>query len=840
MRRTLLASAIGVAMLAASSLTTATATEWVVEAHYPDVQALARAAAHFQHVRVDREREVLRVATDEAGMELLRSAGLAVGIDHAASARLHSARQKVDVARRSGVVERGPTGYPGIPGFQCYRTVEGTDQTMDDLAATHPAIVEAHPIGPSWKKTQNPSEGYEMRALRITNLATATADPERPTMVAFSSIHAREYAPAELMTRFAEWLVSGYGIDPEATWLVDHNDFRLVLQANPDGRKHAEGGDLWRKNANDVDGYCSWGTHGIDLNRNFPFHWDITNGDGSSGNVCDETFRGPQARSEPETENLVDYVAGSCNAAGECSGGVFADRRTGSMIPAGGSDDGGAAPDDTRGIFFDMHSAASLVLWSWGDTPGPAPNQAGLRTLGRRFAFFNNYYPQQSDELYATDGTTDDTMYGLLGVPSYTFELDDEFGFFQDCGSFEGITLPKNLAALRYAARALHAPYRLPSGPDTLAVTVSGPDLIAIGDTIDVSAQLDSGRFNQSNGNEPVHNIAGASLYLDQLPWDAGAAPIALSAADGAFNSTIETATTALSTAGWPQGRHFLHVQGVAHTTAQAGTPNAAFVDVAAADDIATLQGHVTDHASGDPLAATLTLVNEATGEVRSTQSNAADGAYARTMLEGNVAVRVSAPDHLAEEIPALALVGGESTLRDFALLPNCTVFEDDAESGASAWVAQSPWAIVTNVTGNVTHAWTTGSYSNNLDSSLTSASAIDLSGYDDIMLAFDDRCATENGYDYGYAEYSTNGGGSWNTLYACDGRPSWQSHEIPLPSDANGSAAFKLRFRLSSDTSQNGAGWSIDNIRLEAGGDSCRAQQEPDDTIFADGFDGS
>lgn len=66
-----------------------------------------------------------------------------------------------------------------------------------------------------------------------------------------------------------------------------------------------------------------------------------------------------------------------------------------------------------------MHSAAELVLWSWGDTAGPAPNQTGLRTLGRRFAFFNNYYPQQSDELYATEVSRDQQVSsGGAGVPS--------------------------------------------------------------------------------------------------------------------------------------------------------------------------------------------------------------------------------------------------------------------------------------------------------------------------------------------------------------------------------------------------------------------------------------
>ena len=56
------------------------------------------------------------------------------------------------------------------------------------------------------------------------------------------SIHAREYAPAELVTRFAEYLVDGYGVDADATWMVDYHEIHLMLMANPDARKKAEAG----------------------------------------------------------------------------------------------------------------------------------------------------------------------------------------------------------------------------------------------------------------------------------------------------------------------------------------------------------------------------------------------------------------------------------------------------------------------------------------------------------------------------------------------------------------------------------------------------------------------
>jgi hypothetical protein len=849
MRKVLLAVALSFA-----GMQTAFGAEWVVEATYPDHAALARAAARFGHIIVDDSRSVLRVSTNEAGMRALADAGLTVSIDQAATARLTAETERVAAARARIAAGERPiltgSGYPSIPGYQCFRSIVGTYSTMDDLVANHGDIAQIDEIGPTWQKTQNPDDGFTMRALRITNLATADSDPDRPRMVVFSSIHAREYAPAEVDTRFAEYLVNGYGVDPEATWLVDHNDFRLILLANPDARVLAEQQIYQRKNMDVINGPCgdedAFSQPGVDLNRNFPFHWNITNGLGSDSDQCSQTFRGPsvtnspmvQGTPEPETQNLVQYVAGTCDAAGNCSGGVFADRRNGSMAGTGGGDDGDAAPDDTTGFFVDMHSNAALVLWPWGDTSSPAPNQVPLRTLGRRIAYFNHYTPEQSDQLYPTDGTTDDTMYGLLGVPGFTIETDGA-DFFQDCGSFDASTGPDNVAALRYVARALYAPYRLPSGPDTISVSIAS-DLIAIGDEIQIQAHLDSSRFNQSNGNEPVRTIASAVALADTLPWGEGALPQALSAADGAYNSSIEDVTGALPSSVLSPGRHLIYVQGT-DTAGNSGTPNAAFVDIAAADQIATLSGTITSHADGSAVAATVTIDDSTTGELRSTTSDATTGDYSRTMLAGTVDVHVSAPGYLSEDVSGLVLTGTQTRTRDFQLLSTCTMFSDDVESGGSPWMAQSPWVIASNVPGNTTHVWNTPNYGDDLDSTLTTASTFNLDGYSDIAVDFDDRCDTESGFDYGYVEYSTDPANSnWTTVYSCTGQSTWQSHHIDLPADANGALNLKLRFRLSSDGGVNAPGWAVDNIKLEAGGDACRAQQQPNDVIFENGFEGT
>ena len=217
--------------------------------------------------------------------------------------------------------------------------------------------------------------------------------------------------------------------------------------------------------------------------------------------------------------------------------------------------------------------------------------------------------------------------------------------------------------------------------------------------------------------------------------------------------------------------------------------------------------------------------------------SDAAAGAYLAHAYPGTYDVHVAAPHHLSEDFAGVMLAAGTSGTRDVALYPNCTLLSDDVENGNQGWTAQSPWVIQSNVGGNATHVWNTPNYGDNLDSSLTSASH-DLGGYADLALDFDDRCATESGWDYGHVEFSANGGTSWTSLYTCSGQTSWQSHHVDLPATANGATAFKLRFRLTSDINTNDVGWAIDHIRLEGGGDACRAQQPPDDRIFANGFD--
>lgn len=466
------AAAGGVAAPSAQNTTPLPDAPLVVRVYYDDPAQIAELHAYDLFEFNNRKEQYVLAAVDAAGLLALKADGWRVVID------------PVETAAFNQRAEALPDQVEGIPGYPCYRTVEETFQTAEDIVAAYPNLAQWIDVGDSWEKvTPGGSAGYDMMVLRLTNQAIGG---DKPRLLITASIHAREYTPAELTTRFAEQLVTGYGVDPDITWILDHHEVHLMLQANPDGRKKAETGLSWRKNTNEA--YCSptSNNRGADLNRNFAFQWGCCGG--SSTNPCDGTYRGPSAASEPEVQAVQDYMRA-----------IFPDQRPDPLTSP--------APVDATGVYLDIHSYSQLVLWSWGFTNTVAPNGPALQTLGRKFAYFNNYTPQQAIGLYPTDGSTDDFGYGDLGVASYTFELGTSF--FQACSTFENTIVPGNMPALLYAAKVVRTPYMTPAGPDALNVAAA-PAAITVGDPVVLTATINDTRFNNSNGAEPTQAIAAA------------------------------------------------------------------------------------------------------------------------------------------------------------------------------------------------------------------------------------------------------------------------------------------------------------------------------------------
>lgn len=514
----------------------------VWKAYYPSREIATRAAITFHANLLESRHEqgYLVMQLDRRELEQLRRFGFRFERATEFIERRNRALSEFQIAaaqRAAGLPEP-----QAIPGYACYETVEETFAVADGLIAARPTLARWVNAGPSWLKTQNPDTGYDLKVLKLSNSAVPAPTEGKPKLFINSAIHAREYTTAPLVLEFARWLVNGHGSHADATWILDHHEVHLLLHTNPDGRKRAETGLSWRKNVNNA--FCAnTNTRGVDLNRNFSFQWNSTAGQGSSGNQCSLTYRGPFAGSEPETQAIEGYIRS-----------LWPDRR--------GPAPNDPAPADTSGIHLDIHSFGQLVLWPWGATHAPAPNSTALATLGRRFAWFNGHQPTQSIGLYPTDGTSDGPSYGELGVAAYTFEVGTSF--FQSCGVYEADIKPKNLPALVYAAKVVRTPYITPGGPEVLTPTLAGAASttgVAAGTVVLLSASATDTRFNQTNGTEPVQTISAAKATIGIPPWEPAAVPVPLQAVDGSFNSNTEGLAGSLPTAGLPAGQHLVYVQ---------------------------------------------------------------------------------------------------------------------------------------------------------------------------------------------------------------------------------------------------------------------------------------
>ncbi len=411
-----------------------------------------------------------------------------------------------------------------------YRTVEETRTFLDQKAAQYPNLAHVFTYGQSWLKTQNAATGYDLFGIRLTNTAIRG---NKPKFFLEGGIHARELVPPEIATRFVDYLLSNYGIDADATWLLDEHEIIVIPIVNPDGRKIAEGLQSKRKNMNSTTGGCSTISRGIDLNRNFSYLWGTVNL--PTEPPCGETFPGLSAASEPEAEAIEDLLDS-----------LYPDQRApGQTAPA---------PPDATGIFLDMHSTGNLILYPWGQDHTPPPN-IQLKTIAERMAGFNGYNPIQSINLYATSGTAREYAYGELGVAGLAMEIGLGSG---TCGGFmptytcldggtNGNFWNLNRPVLVYLAKLARTPYMTSDGPTTESLTVTR--------TGSKSYHLRSLVNDGFNGNQWVN---GAEVYIDVPPWRGGV-PISMSAEDGVFNSAMEMVTRTVTVS---PSRHMVYVRG--------------------------------------------------------------------------------------------------------------------------------------------------------------------------------------------------------------------------------------------------------------------------------------
>ncbi|PPS77866.1 MULTISPECIES: M14 family metallopeptidase [Streptomyces] len=260
---------------------------------------------------------------------------------------------------------------------------------INSIVSANPSIASQRVIGKSY-------QGRNIVAIKISdNVGTDESEPE----VLFTHHqHAREHLTVEMALYLLRELTSGYGSDSRVTGMVNNREIWIVPDINPDGGEYdiATGSyRSWRKNRQPNSGSSYVGT---DLNRNWDHRWGCCGG--SSGSTSSETYRGPAAESAPEVKVVSDFVRS------RVVGGK-------QQIKAG----------------VDFHTYSELVLWPFGYTYSDtttgmtADDNAAFKAVGRKMAASNGYTAEQSSDLYITDGSIDDYLWGAHKIFAYTFEM---------------------------------------------------------------------------------------------------------------------------------------------------------------------------------------------------------------------------------------------------------------------------------------------------------------------------------------------------------------------------------------------------------------------------------
>ncbi len=297
-------------------------------------------------------------------------------------------------------------GDADIPG---YRTYDEVLTELQQIAADNPDICKLFDIGDSRGKeyfnagnSNYADYQHDVWALKVSG--NVEIDEDEPAVYYLGAHHAREPLSTEVVFYVLNHLLDNYGTDPEITESINSKEIWFVPLVNPDGHKIVldQFNTDWRKNIRDNDGNGSItnGTwqypDGVDPNRNYGWEWG---GDGSSGDQSSQTYRGPEAFSEPETQAIRDLMAQRHFVAG-----------------------------------ISYHTYSELVLWPYGYVNGAtAPDVAALSALGTAMGEAipklgsGHYDPIPAYELYAAAGVTDDYAYGQHGIFSYTIELATQF-----------------------------------------------------------------------------------------------------------------------------------------------------------------------------------------------------------------------------------------------------------------------------------------------------------------------------------------------------------------------------------------------------------------------------
>jgi hypothetical protein len=311
-------------------------------------------------------------------------------------AQLRKAGVRTEAVRDAkGRTSRQRAQAQAASGYNVWRSYDESGGIRDELysiAKKNAGFVKLEVIG-------HTIQGREIIALKVTQGAKGVKDGTRPAVLYMSNQHAREWISVEVNRRLLNWYLDQRKLEnPAIVELLKTTELWFIISANPDGYQYTFDHErLWRRNLreNNGDGQIT-SADGVDPNRNYDAHWNY-DGEGSSGQISSDTYRGTAPESEPETQaaaGLIDRIKPK--------------------------------------LLVNYHSFGPLILypqgWQVGTPDGDNPIYAALAGTDANPAIPGFDPGISADELYVTNGETTDYADTAAGTLAFTPELEEGCG----------------------------------------------------------------------------------------------------------------------------------------------------------------------------------------------------------------------------------------------------------------------------------------------------------------------------------------------------------------------------------------------------------------------------
>ena len=331
------------------------------------------------------------------------------------------------------------------------------DQVTDELrflADQYPHIVSLISIGTT-------IEDREIWAVKVSD--NPAEDEDEPEVLLTGAHHAKEWPGLEVVMATLTLLVESYdalgqdndgdgaidedpfdGLDNDAdgtvdedwseariTWLVDNREIWIVPIVNPDGLEYCRGqvasgesdeANLWRKNRE--PNYADFNplkglTYGVDLNRNYGFHWGEL-GAQSHVNSAAEDYIGPLDKRDDDGDRRLNEDPMD-NQDNDGDGLNAAETKAVQAFVA----------DHEFTIALNFHTFKGTIYWPWMFTLQLPEDEDTFMRIAVGMNTFNGYdYRDMSERNQQAlsrhppvDGDSNEWMYGKHGIIAYTIEL---------------------------------------------------------------------------------------------------------------------------------------------------------------------------------------------------------------------------------------------------------------------------------------------------------------------------------------------------------------------------------------------------------------------------------